>query len=51
MNIVTGRQSFTCTFEKGTSCLLTNDNTMNQEMWNIEDGHGLVKDNTLNNGL
>jgi len=40
-----------CTFEDNTSCLLTNDNVNNMEMWNIEHGRGLVKDNTLNNGL
>ena len=40
-----------CTFEKGESCLLTNDHAENKEMWNIVDGRGVVADNTLRNGL
>jgi len=48
--IVTGRESFTCSFEEDTSCLLTNDNARSREMWEIDDGHGLVKDNSLNIG-
>jgi len=50
-SVVTGRETFACTFEEDASCLLKNDDTNNKEMWDIDDGHGLVKDNTLNNGL
>jgi len=49
--IVTGRESFVCTFEDDTSCLLTNEKANTTEMWEIDDGHGLVKDNSLNIGL
>jgi len=49
--VVTGRETFVCTFEKSESCLLTNDQTSNNEMWNIVDGRGAVSDNTLRSGL
>ena len=43
--------SFSCSFEKDTSCLLTNDYKPTKEIWNIVDGRGLVTDGTLNNGM
>jgi len=50
-SVVTGRETFVCTFEKSESCLLTNDHTSNNEMWNTVDGRGAVADNTLRSGL
>jgi len=41
-----------CTFEKDDSCLLTSDYTsIKEELWEIDHGHGVVRDNTLNSGL
>jgi len=42
---------FTCTFEKDTSCLLSNDYTSTTELWDVVDGRGIVDDNTLRSGL
>jgi len=47
--VVTERQAFVCTFEEGTSCLLSDDMTA-KETWHIVDGRGVVADNTLNTG-
>jgi len=48
---VAGRESFSCSFEDDDSCLLVYDNTNSTEMWMIDNGRGLVKDNSLNSGL
>ena len=50
-SIVTGRETFVCTFEEGESCLLISDYTSSKEMWEIDNGHGVVQDNTLSSGL
>jgi len=47
----TGKEMFTCTFEKDTSCLLSNDYTSTTELWDVVDGRGIVDDNTLRSGL
>jgi len=49
--IVTGRASFTCTFDETGSCLLIGDDKNSKEMWESDDGRGLVNDNSLNIGL
>jgi len=47
--VVTERQAFVCTFEEGSTCLLSDNNTA-KETWDIVDGRGVVADNTLNTG-
>jgi len=42
--------SFSCSFEKDTPCLLTDELETTEEMWDIVDGSGVVADNTLNTG-
>ena len=49
--VVTGRETFACTFEESAPCLLTDDYTSSKEIWDIVDGRGIVADNTLNSGL
>ena len=50
-SVVAGTEIFACTFEKDTSCLLTNDHTSTTEIWDVVDGRGVVDDNTLRSGL
>ena len=47
----TGRETFVCTFEQDEHCLLTTNYSSNRERWTIDDGRGLVDDNTLRSGL
>jgi len=49
-DVVAESVSFSCSFEKDTSCLLTDELETTEEMWDIVDGRGLVADNTLNYG-
>ena len=48
--IVAESVSFSCSFEKDASCLLTDELETTDEIWDIVDGRGVVADNTLNNG-
>ena len=47
----TGRETFVCTFEHDEHCLLTSNYTSNREIWTIDDGIEIVKDNTLRSGI
>jgi len=50
MLAVVGRNTFTCTFEGQTDCLLSDDDLSASERWHVWDGSGFVADNTMNNG-
>ena len=47
---ISGRNTFACTYEGNTDCILSDDLLTVAEVWNTVDGNGFVADNTMNSG-